>query len=185
MTKSKYADRDTIGTMSLAARLSNDIPVAGDLGHELMPSLVEDLNNTIASNPYNDRPFYIVIHEKKDLQLKNTILRRMIAMEKRPYPEPNTTVFKTLPKANRTDFCWSLPHNTLFEKVLCNPDRHAKDQINDIKAYQAEDLLHFGFTTVGKTKNNNPIYTAIPGFIDRKLGKPKTKKANKISLILP
>ena len=184
MTKSQYADRDTVGQMALDALQSNDIPVAGDLGHELMPSLVEDLNNTIASNPYNGRPFYIVIHEKKDLQMKNTILRRMVTMEKRPYPEPNTTVFKTDPRADKTVFCWALPHHSLFNQVLANPDRYGKEQVNDIKAYQAENLIHFGFTKIGVSKEKTPVVQAIPGFVDRPLSSGKSKGLYKTSLLI-
>jgi hypothetical protein len=165
--KSTFGDRDTVGTIALAAQLSTDIPCVGDLGHELMSSLVEDLNNTIESNPYNNRPFYIIVHEKKDLQLKNVILRRMLTSEKRPYPEPNTSVFYTHPQKEETRFCWALPHKSLFIQVLCNPLRYGAQQINDIKAYQAEDLRHFGFKEVGKTGTGIKLYKPDPSFQDR------------------
>lgn len=184
MTKSQYADRDTVGTMALEARLINDNPVAGDLGHELMPSLVEDLNNTIASNPYEGRPFYITIHEKKDAQLTNMILRRMVTSEKRPYPEDNTTVFFTDPRKEETRFCWALPHKSVFNQVLCNPNRYGDEQVNDIKAYMAEDLEHFGFKKTRTADDGTPIYQANPTFQDRIMKRKKTPKYQ-TSLILP
>jgi len=174
MSRSLYGDRDTVGTMAVEAMMSTDIPVAGDLGHELMPSLVDDLNNTIASNPYDGRPFYITIHEKKDAQLTNTLLRRMITSERRPYPEPNTEVFWTDPKSNETLFCWSLPHQSVFNNYIFNPDYYVAEQIEDIKAYLAEDLPYFGFRQVGTNLDKTPIIIAIPGFKDRKMGKEKT-----------
>jgi hypothetical protein len=185
MTKSLYADRDTVGTIALKARQSNDIPTVGDLGHELMPSLVEDLNNAIESNPYDNRPFYIIIHEKKDLLLKNVINRRVLTTEKRPYPEPNITVFKTFPKQDKTVFCWSLPHQTLFNQVLANPQRYCKEQINDIKAYLAENLEHFGIKKVGMTKDKRPIIKEIPDFKDRSLKNGRDENTFKTSLHLP
>lgn len=182
MTKSQYADRDTVGTMALNARLSTDIPCAGDLGHELMPSLVEDLNKTIESNPYQGRPFYITIHEKKDAQFTNMILRRLITQEKRPYPEPNTTVFYTDPKKQETLFCWALPHHTLFNQVLCNPMRYGDEQVNDVQAYKDENLEHFGFKKLGR-RGGRPVYVADKNFKDRDMKKRKDYK-NSTSLIL-
>ena len=184
MTRSQYADRDTVGTMALAARLIDDNPCAGDLGHELMPSLVEDLNNTIASNPFNGRPFYISVHEKKDAQLTNMILRRMVVSEKRPYPESNTTVFYTDPRKDETLFCWALPHHSIFNQVLCNPMRYGDEQVNDVKAYLAEDMSHFGFKRTGKTEDGKPIVQVDPNFKDRSMKRRKEPKY-KTSLILP
>lgn len=169
MTRSLYADRDTVGTIALNALQCRDNPIAGDLGHELMPSLVEDLNNAIESNPYNNRPFYIVVHEKKDAQLKNVILRRIITTEKRPYPEPCTSVFHTDPKKQETLFCWSLPHWSVFPNYLLNPDHYVQEQVEDVKAYESEDLRHFGFVRIGWTPDKKPIIIPIQGFKDREL----------------
>ena len=169
MTKSKYADRETIGSIALKASKVNQQIQAGDMGRELIPQLVDDLNETILSNPYDSRPFYIIIHEKKDLLLKNVILRRMVTQEKRPYPEPNTSVFYTDPKTQETLFCWSLPHTSLFVEYLNNAANYCKEQIKDIIAYNLERLDHFGFYKTLKTKDGIQLYQAIPNFKDRKL----------------
>jgi len=171
MTKSQYADRKTVGTLALEAAKTLDTPVVGDMGHELMPALLEDLNNTIQSDPYDGEPFFIIIHEKKDLLLRNMILRRMVTTKKRPYPEDNLTVFWTNPKTQETRFCWSLPHKSTFVEYLLNPDRYPKEQIDDIKAYQANNLEHFGLKEVGKTDDGNRFICAIPNFKDRPLVK--------------
>jgi len=173
MTKSLYGDRDTVGTIALEAAKKNVSLTVGDLGHELMPSLVEDLNNCIKSNPYNGLPFYIIIHEKKDLQLKNVILRRLITTQKRPYPEPNTAIFYTDPKQELTLFCWSLPHQTVFNNYIYNPDYYVKEQVEDIKAYLAEDMEHFGFRKI-KTEDGKNNVVPIENFKDRRLGKEKS-----------
>ena len=173
MTRSQYGDRDTVGTMAVEAMKSTDIPCAGDLGHELMPSLVEDLNNSIKSDPFHGRPFYISVHEKKDAQMTNSLLRRMVVQEKRPYPEPNTSVFWTNPMTQETLFCWALPHWSVFQNYLCNPDHYVKEQIEDIKAYLAEDLKHFGFANLGMSEDKKPILMADPTHKDRKMGKAR------------
>lgn len=178
MPKSQYGDRETIGSIALKAAQNTDIPIVGDLGHELMPSLVEDLNNAIASNPYDGKPFYIIVHEKKDLLLKNTLLRRILTTTKRPYPEDNTSVFWTDPRREMTCFCWSLPHKSLFNQVLANPERYGEEQVNDVKAYKAEKMERFGFQYLGlDKKTNSKIYTPIKGFEDR----PVTHKKQRIS----
>ena len=173
MTKSMYGDRDTLGTIALNARVCGDNPVAGDLGHELMPQLVEDLNETIASDPYDGKAFYITIHEKKDLLLRNVLLRRMITSIKRPFPEWNTAVFWTDPKTQETRFCWSLPDSRSVLNYILNESDYVKEQIEDIKAYRAQKMEHFGFAKVGKVKDGPVIYKVIPGFKDRPLGKEK------------
>lgn len=175
MVKSTYADRDTIGTIALKARSKNDRIAVGDMAHEFMPQLVEDLNEAIESNPFEDRPFYIVIHEKKDLLLTNTILRRVIRQEYRPYPEPNMSVWWTDPKTHETRFCWSLPHQTTFVQYLENASKYHKDQIKDILAYKMERMDHFGFYKHGVTEKGVPIYYPIPDFKDRPLYKKKKR----------
>src|SRR5690606_36532079 len=175
MTKSLYGDRDTIGTIAEKARVSEESPVVGDMGHEMIKSFVEDLNNSIQANPFDGRPFYIIVHEKKDAQLKNALMRRMIEQEKRPYPEPNTSVFWTDPKSQTTKFCWSLPHWTAFDNYLFNNEKYNKEQIEDITAYKNENLEHFGFFRVPvkkKGKDQGALsYAVIPiaGFKDRDL----------------
>jgi hypothetical protein len=169
--KSAYADRDTVGTIALKARQSNETVCVGDMAHEFMPQLVEDLNEAISSNPFDDRPFYIIVHEKKDLQLINVILRRVIKQEYRPYPEVATQVYWTNPKTQETRFCWSLPHKSEFINYLNNASHYNKDQIKDILAYNMERLGHFGFSKYGVTELGVPIYHPIEGFKDRKLKK--------------
>jgi len=169
MPKSQYADRDTVGTIAQLAAKSQERVQVGDMARAMMPQLVDDLNDAIASNPFDDRPFYIVIHEKKDLLLTNTILRRMLKQEYRPYPEENTHVFWTNPKNQETLFCWSLPHKTEFPNILTNASQYSKEFVKDIIAYQHERLDHFGFYKAGMKDKKTPIYFPIPNFKDRKL----------------
>mgnify|MGYP001565764803 CR=1 FL=1 len=175
MTKSAYGDRDTVGTIALDAALHGERGVcAGDMGHELMPGLVEDLNNVIASDPYNGNEFYITIHETKDAQIPNLIRRRMVTSLYRPFPEVNTSVWRTNPKAQKTWFCWSLPHWSIFEQCLVNPEHYGEEQIADIKAFKTEQNEHFGFAKVGKG------WLPKEGFQDRDLDGYKPKKENLI-----
>lgn len=169
--KSAYADRETVGSIALKARKSNESVCVGDMAHEFMPQLVDDLNEAITSNPFDDRPFYIIIHEKKDAQLTNVILRRVIKCENRPYPEPACSVFWTDPETQETRFCWSLPHTSNFENYIKNASKYHKDQIKDILAYNMERMDHFGFYKFGKSIDGTDIYQPLPGFKDRPLKK--------------
>jgi len=168
MTKSLYADRDTVGTIALNAQKLNERVEAGDMARAMMPQLVDDLNDAIASRPFDDRPFFITIHEKKDLQLKNVILRRVIPSDFRPYPEPSTQVYWHNPKTFETRFCWSLPHTSEFIEYLENPSRYEAEQIKDILAYNKMIMANFGFTWI-RTNENRLKPFPIPNFEDRKL----------------
>lgn len=183
MTKSLYADRETVGAISVKARQVNERVTAGDMAHEFMEGFVEDLNKAIASNPFDDRPFYITIHEKKDLVLKNCLLRRIIPTIFRPYPEPNCTVFWANPKTDEIKFCWSLPHKTLFQQYIVNASKYRKDQIKHILAYQMERMEVFGFYKHGVSDKGVNIYFPIEGFKDQDL--PATNTLGKRKVICP
>lgn len=119
-------------------------------------SLVDDLNETIASNPFEGRPFYITIYEKKDLQMKRSILRRLYKTLYRPYPEDDTVVFYVEPNSNTVKFCWCLPHHSEMDNMISNSGLYDFNMINDIKAWKAMDMEYFGFHSIhlpdGKTQ---------------------------------
>lgn len=163
MTKSIYGDRDTVGTIAMKAKASGERAEVGDLSRELTVSFIEDLQAAANSNPFDGKPFYITIHEKKDAQLVNTLLRRVIKMDKRPYPETATSVWFVEPKSGTIEFCWKLPHWSQFPNVLNNPDNYDPQLIQDIHAYRTEDLKHFGFAKIGEE------IIAIPGHKNRPL----------------
>lgn len=152
--KSQYGDRKTVGAIYRDAQLSNkeQYVTNGDLTNELMSSLVCDLNDTIQSNPYQGEPFYIIVHEKKDLQMPRAVLRRMLTMKKRPYPEDDTVVFYVNPRFNDIRFCWCLPHWSEMDNMLANEQRFDKEMIGKIKAWKDNDLKPFGFVKDGEGK---------------------------------
>ena len=113
------------------------------------------------------------------MQLETALLRRMITSDRRPYPEPNTSVFWTNPKTQETRFCWSLPHQSLFIQYLCNPDKYEEEQIRDIKEYLAENMSHFGFKKVEKLPDGRFKCLADPNFKDRKLKQTRREKYSK------
>jgi polyhydroxyalkanoate synthesis regulator phasin len=142
----------------IARQNTDEYVIAGDLSHELTKSLVDDLNKAIESKPYGDDPFYILVHEKKDLKLSRIIMRTLHISRNRPYPEDDTVVFYVEPKSNNVKFCWSLPHETEMDNILMNFALYDKGMIEDIKAWKSFDLGHFGFyqknKKVGITERN-------------------------------
>lgn len=140
-------NRLTVGAQYLAIQKQGADPVInGDLTNELLKSLVDDLNDTIRSNPFEDRPFYILVHEFKDLQMKRAIKRRMIVQLYRPYPEDDTLVYYVDPKACITKFCWCLPHSSEMDNILANRNLYSPDYIQDIIAWKLNYLEWFGFS---------------------------------------
>lgn len=146
--QSKYdPTRKTVGAIYRDAQINNteDFIEVGDMSRELMSSLIEDLIDTVESKPFGDKPFYVTIHESRDLQMKNAFKRRMITTLYRPWPEDDTVVFFVDPPSNEVRFCWCLPHHTQMDNILANEELY-KDQVAEVKAYKAFDMHYFGFT---------------------------------------
>ena len=151
--KSMYGDRETVGSIYKKAQFEGEKQViSGDMNYELRKSLADDLNDTIiqGSKEFENKPFYITVHEKKDLQMKSAILRRMIKTKYRPYPEDDTLVFHVKPLYNEVFFCWCLPHWSEMDNVLANKNlfdhtRDGNQYVGRIRAWKNMQLEHFGF----------------------------------------
>ena len=144
--------RKTVGAIYNEAQknCSDAFVVNGDLTRELTTSLVDDLNETIESDPFDGKPFYITVYEKKDLQMKRAILRRLYVSKYRPYPEDDTLVFYVEPRSNNVKFCWCLPHSSEMDNILLNFLDYDKNLVEDIRAWKSENLEHFGFRRKGQ-----------------------------------
>lgn len=173
--KSHYdPTRDTVGKIYRDLHLAENPErvQVGDMTNSMLPGLVEDINEGIKSKPFGDRPWYIMIHEKKDLQMKDALLRRVLHFPHRPWPEDDTTVFWHDPVQLETRFCWSLPHWSEMDNMLNSHELFDKDLIEDIVAWKAYELHRFGFI-----KDEMGNWVANPRFKDRPLGdnRPKVK----------
>lgn len=147
--KSLYADRPTIGQMYLDAQKNDPSGLLiSDVGRDMVTSLIEDINNTIESNPFEGRPFYINVVEQKDLQMPNAIKRRLFVTLYRPYPEDNTLVFHVDPRKNEVKYCWDLPHHSELWNILHNPQYYDYEYVELIKNWMNGDLHNFGFKKV-------------------------------------
>ena len=161
--KSRYdPSRDTVGAIYRDAQFSGEKQViTGDMNYELRKSLVEDLNDTVVEGTKNfdGRPFYICVHEKRDLQMKNAFLRRMIKTVYRPYPEDDTLVFKVVPYAGDIYFCWELPHRSNMLNMLACPDLYPPEQLSMYRKWENMQLDHYGFMKDDEGNwKENPMY---------------------------
>lgn len=140
----------------------------GDMNREIMKGLVEDLNEAIISGgvEFGGKSFYILIHEKKDLQMPEALCRRVIKKIKRPYPEDDTTVFWHDPKKFETRFCWCLPHWSEMENILRCKDLFDKNLVEEVMAWRRVDLYHFGFV-----KDDEGNWMANPTIKDKIIAK--------------
>lgn len=158
--------RKKVGQIYNELPLKNTDPYveAGDLARELTTSLVDDLNDTIASNPFEGDPFYITVYEKKDLQMKRALLRRLYVTKYRPYPEDDTVVFYVEPRSNNVKFCWCLPHHTEMPNILANPFLFDKNLLHDTKAWMDYDMQHFGFDMLPQMREikGKPYKVLVP-----------------------
>ncbi len=172
--KSMYGDRDTVGTIYQNAQFNGEKQViTGDMNYEMRKSLAEDLNDTIiqGTKEFENKPFYITVHEKKDLQMKSALLRRMIKTKYRPYPEDDTLVFHVNPLYNDVSFCWCLPHWSEMDNVLMNDIFFDKQYVSRIRAWKNINLEHFGFC-----KNEEGNWMSNPHYQGDELMKQPEKK---------
>lgn len=169
--------RKTVGAIYKEAQQNskNEFITVGDMTNEVMSSLVEDINEAVVAGTkeFEGREFYLTVHEKKDLQMKTCLLRRMIKTKYRPYPEDDTLVFKVIPAASEVRFCWCLPHHTEMDNVIDNHNLYETDYVNEIRAWKRLDLFHFGFV-----KDEIGNWMANPKWEDKKM------EAKRVNLIL-
>jgi len=162
--QSKYdPSRKTVGAIYRDAQFSGEKQIiCGDMNYELRKSLAEDLNATIiqGSKDFEGRPFYITVHEKRDLQMKNAFIRRMIKTVYRPYPEDDTLVFKVIPYTNCVYFCWELPHRSNMLNILACPELYDPKDILKYRKWENMQLEHFGFMKNSEGNwTENPFYS--------------------------
>lgn len=166
------ATRETVGKIyrDLHLNIPPERIEVGDMTNSMLPGLVADINEGIASKPFGDKPWYIMVHEKKDLQMKDALLRRILHFEKRPWPEDDTTVFWHNPITLETRFCWSLPHWSEMDNILNTCNLYEPRLLQEIRAWKAFDLYFFGFI-----KDNVGNWQANPQWKDMPLGEQKIK----------
>jgi hypothetical protein len=165
--------RKTIGAIynDAAANNTDKFITNGDLTNEIQSSLVEDINETIASKPFGERSYYIGIYEKKDLQMPRAIQRKVQCTLYRPYPEDDSLVFFVDMAVNEVLFCWCLPHWSEMDNILENHYLYEKEYVSQITDWKRNQLENFGFVKVGLGEE----WAANPNFRDKKM-KPKVRK---------
>ena len=170
--KSKYdPTRDNIGKLYRDLQMNSkpEFIEVGDMSNEQMRDLVTDLNDAFMTDKFGGKPFYVMIHQKKDLQMKSSMLRRVIIMPKRPWPEDDTDVFWKDPKTQEIRFCWSLPHWSEMDNIMANHSQFDPLMIKQIIAWKNFNLKPFGFF-----EHKELGWLPNPKWKDYQLPKPKT-----------
>ena len=152
--KSQYGERETVGSIYTEAQKADTRGLfISDIGNDMSKGLVEDLNETFKSNPFEGRPFYVNVIEERDLQMKNALKRRPHVSLYRPYPEDNTLVFHCDPRSETIRFCWDVPHHSEFMNILSNSLLYPQEYIKRIKDWCNNDLSSFGFIKVSMSSS--------------------------------
>lgn len=152
--KSQYGDRDTVGTTYIKAQNNIDPALSvGDINSQMLPDFVDDLNESLQSNPFSGSSFYVNIAEKRDAQMPNAFRRKIIRSLYRPFPEFSTTVFHMNPKQQKVSYCWDLPHHTEMINVLSQPHLYDKKYVESIRDWKDNELNRFGFLKVSMKSN--------------------------------
>lgn len=166
MTSKYDPSRDTVGKIYRDAQLNNheDYIEVGDMSREMTTSLIDDINDAIKNFDLKGKPYWLMVHEKKDLQMKTAVLRRLLYFGYRPWPEDDTIVFYKNPKKQDLRFCWCLPHWTEMHNILANPDQFEPEFVHQVKSWKNYDLTPFGFYYDEKEK-----WVPNPKWRDKKL----------------
>lgn len=172
--------RQTVGAIYRNAQMESHEPfvTSGDLAHDLTRSLVDDLNDTIKQGTidFGGDPFYILVYEKKDLQMKRAIVRRLYKVKYRPYPEQDTVVFYVKPATNEVCFCWCLPHKHEIDNMIANAWLYDPKEIKLLEQWKMLDLWHYGFC-----KDDMGNWMANPNWKDQPL-KPQETTVSRLIL---
>ena len=146
---SKDTEKLTVGTQYLNAQKNSVSGLTiGDIGSDMVSGLIDDINESIESDPFEGRSFFINVVEERDLQMPNAIKRRLFVTKYRPYPEDNTLVFYVNPRENKVCFCWDLPHHSEFPNIISNEFLYDQAYISTLKDWLKDDLRNFGFVKV-------------------------------------
>lgn len=184
--KSHYdPTRDTIGKIYRDLQTNNkeDHILVGDMSNEIMKDLKTDIEEGLADcfkhsiDKKDSTPFYFMIHEKKDLQMKSSLLRVRHYFGFRPWPEDDTTVFYGVPKTKCIYFCWCLPHSSEMDNVLMNPEKFDLLMVIQVRAWKEFNLRPFGFyphPNEGWLPNPHHKYQKIGEYNDGPQSKPES-----------
>lgn len=179
--QSKYdPSRKTVGAIYRDAQFSGEKQIiTGDMNYELRKSLVEDINDTViqGTKDFEGKPFYITVHEKRDLQMKNAFIRRMLKTVYRPYPEDDTLVFRVIPYTASIYFCWELPHRSNMINMLSCPDLYDPEILHKFRQWENMQLENYGFM-----KNNEGNWVENPMYRGDKLVSNKDQDVKPISV---
>jgi hypothetical protein len=146
--------KPTVGSQYLEAQKYDSKGLTlGEINEGMVQSLISDLNECIASDPFEGRSFYINVVEERDLQMPNAIKRRLFVTKYRPYPEDNTLVFYIEPKEQKAYYCWDLPHHSEFPNILINQHLYDGNYVQRIKEWMSDDLCNFGFIKVSMSSS--------------------------------
>lgn len=144
--------RKTVGAIYRDAQIHGERGlITGDLNYEMRKSLVVDLNETVEQGTidFHGHKFYITVYEKKDLQMKNALIRRLYKSKYRPYPEADTQVYKVVPNLNEVYFCWLLPPRyemiNMLNTTELRTQPHEQEELQLFRHWENMRLEYFGF----------------------------------------
>ena len=164
--------RKTVGAISQEIRNTDTTSMQiGDVNHEMLKGFIDDINSALTDGriQFPGKTFFVVVTEKWEYQLKNALCRKVAIFQKRPYPEANTTCFKYDHEKNDVKFCWDLPLRHEMWNVMSSSEIFDPQTIADVKAWEANELEHFGLMKAGIGDH----WVENPHFKDREMSEYK------------
>ena len=166
--KSLFNDkRKTVGAISNEIRNTDTKSMlVGDINHEMLKGFIDDVNSALEDGrkEFPGQTFFVLVTEKWEYQMKNALVRKIALFKKRPYPEANTLCFKYDHNSKDVKYCWDLPMRHEMENIKLNRDIFEYDVIQDIIAWENNQMEHFGLMKdkLGEHWVENPHFKDRP-----------------------
>jgi len=99
-----------------------------DTQREMHKKFISEIEKTIEGHKSWDFPFYIVVINKKERLIKNSIRNYFFARRSLPTPDYDQTVFKYDPSTGDLRFLWVLPDHETVQYMVLFPNDIPKEE---------------------------------------------------------
>lgn len=121
--------KKTVGAEAVE-RLQNADPHQGiiDTQREADKEYLTEIHKCVDNHNDWTKPWFIVVHHKKEQLLENVIRRYFIGRQSLPTPQWDQTVWRYIPSAGDLEFCWALPDENTAKWMADNPNMVPNEQ---------------------------------------------------------
>lgn len=110
-----------------------------DTQREIDKQYMDGVEECVKLHKAWDKPWYIVVHLKKEQLLENVLRRKFIARRTLPTPQWDQQVWRYYPANGNLQFCWALPDENTAMWIAADPQSVPKE-MDGLAGYVMEML---------------------------------------------